>query len=109
MLHNPEFTRRCAGQNQSIVIQSAALFDIVNAGPKAAQDAMPRAHSCIAHRRRETGPDHFNTFTQRLQNENQPRPAEGDKGVHPQRLDVPLPPQKLDEAVNAGTGSRDVW
>jgi hypothetical protein len=106
MLHNPEFTRCCAGQNQSIVIQSAALFDIVNAGPKAADDA-PRLRSCIARRRRETGPDHFNTFTQRLQNENQLRPAEGDKGVRPQALDLPRRPQKQGEVVNAGMGSRD--
>jgi hypothetical protein len=104
-----EFTRGRAGRNQPIVVQSAALFDIVNAGPQAADDAVPRERSRIARHRRETGPDHFNTLTQRLRNENQRRPAEWDKGIHPQALDVPRPPQKQVAVVNAGMGSRDGW
>jgi hypothetical protein len=106
MTKKSEFTRCRAGQNLPIVIQSAPLFDIVNAGPKDADDAVARTRSCIMRRRRETGPDHFNTLTQGIRNESQLRPADWDKGIHPQGLDVPLPPQKQGELVNAGMSAR---
>jgi hypothetical protein len=49
-------------------------------------------------------PDHSETFTQGLQNENRHRPPKWNKGIPHQRLDVVLQPPKGAVAVKVNAG-----